>query len=71
MLSRLCASPGFVEDCDYAYSTALTLLGLNETRKAVEYLQQSYRHGSLWSLAFHSDPILIPLRSHPQFKFSV
>jgi tetratricopeptide (TPR) repeat protein len=61
--------PGLRGSCDYAYATALTMLGLNETRKAVEYLQQSYRQGSLWSLAFHSDPILIPLRSHPHFKF--
>jgi hypothetical protein len=62
--------PGLRGSCDYAYATALTLLGLNETRKAVEYLRQSYRQGSLWSLAFHSDPILIPLRNHPHFKFS-
>jgi tetratricopeptide (TPR) repeat protein len=61
--------PGLRGNCDYAYSTALTLLGLNETRRATEYLQQSYRHGSLWSLGFHSDPILTPLRSDTGFTF--
>jgi tetratricopeptide (TPR) repeat protein len=62
--------PGLRGNCDYAYSTALTLLGLNETQRAVEYLQRSYRHGSLWSLGFHSDPILTPLRGHTGFIFT-
>jgi tetratricopeptide (TPR) repeat protein len=51
---------------DYAYSTALTYLGLNERRVAMESLEKSYLQGSLWSLGFQSDPILAPLRDDPQ-----
>jgi len=61
--------PGIRGTCDYAYASALPLLGLNETRKAMECLQQSYRQGSLWSLGFHFDPILTPLRNDPSFTF--
>jgi hypothetical protein len=52
----------------YAYATALTLIGLNEGKKAVECLEQSYGQGSLWSLGFLSDPILTSLRSGPEFQ---
>ncbi len=52
--------------CDYAYSMALTFLGLNELTPAMEWLEQSYRQGSLWSLGFQLDPILVPLRNDPQ-----
>lgn len=52
--------------CDYAYSIALTFLSLNETQAAVEWLEESYLQGSLWSLGFPLDPILGPLRSDPQ-----
>ena len=52
--------------CDYAYSMALTFLGLNEPKAAMEWLVKSYLQGSLWSLGFHVDPILAPLRNNPQ-----
>jgi hypothetical protein len=52
--------------CDYAYSMALTFLGLNELKPAMEWLVQSFLQGSLWSLGFPLDPILIPLRNDPQ-----
>jgi tetratricopeptide (TPR) repeat protein len=49
----------------HTYSIALTLIGLNERQTAMEWLERSYRYGSLWSLGFLSDPILAPLRSDP------
>lgn len=52
--------------CDYAYSMALTFLGLNDPKSAMEWLEKSYLQGSLWSLGFHVDPILAPLRNNPQ-----
>jgi tetratricopeptide (TPR) repeat protein len=53
---------------DYAYAMALTFLGLNERETAMEWLDQSYIQGSLWSLGFQLDPILIPLRNDPQTR---
>jgi len=52
--------------CDYAYPMALTFLGLNELKSAMKWLEESYHQGSLWSLGFQLDPILIPLRNDPQ-----
>ena len=52
--------------CDYAYSMALTFLGLNQPKEAMKWLEQSYLQGSLWSLGFQLDPILAPLRDSPQ-----
>jgi hypothetical protein len=49
----------------YSYSIALTHLGLEENEKAVEWLEASYRQGSLWSLGFKWDPLLAPLRGDP------
>jgi tetratricopeptide (TPR) repeat protein len=60
--------PGISGTCDYAYASALTYLGLNETRKAIESLQQSHRTDSLWSLGVKFDPILAPLRDDPHFS---
>jgi len=50
------------------YAIALILVGLGEKHEALNRLQQSYRDGSLWSLGFGSDPMLIDLRDHHQFK---
>ncbi len=50
------------------YAVALVLLGLNEKHDAVQWLEQSYRSGSLWSLGFASDPILKSLRDEPSFR---
>ncbi|WP_348262413.1 helix-turn-helix domain containing protein [Telmatobacter sp. DSM 110680] len=61
---------GISGKCDYAYSMALTFLGLNEHKAAMEWLQRSYLQGSLWSLGFQLDPILAPLRSDPQTRNS-
>ena len=52
--------------CDYAYAMALTYLGLNEPRPAMEWIKESYLQGSLWSLGFRLDPILMPLRTDPR-----
>lgn len=54
--------------CDYAYSIALTFLGLNERQAAMEWLERSYLQGSLWSLGFQSDPILACLREDPHTR---
>ncbi len=51
---------------DYAYSIAITFLGLNEPGAAMEWLEKSYNYGSLWSLGFRSDPILGALREDPR-----
>lgn len=58
--------------CDYAYSMALTFLGLDQPTPAMEWLEQSYMQGSLWSLGFQHDPILAPLRrdSHTGRRFN-
>jgi tetratricopeptide (TPR) repeat protein len=50
------------------YAIALILIGMNEQNQAADYLEQSYRGGSLWSLGFRSDPILEPLRSRPRLS---
>jgi tetratricopeptide (TPR) repeat protein len=52
----------------HAYSMALTLIGLDEEQKAVEWLERSYRYGSFWSFGFLFDPILTPLRSGPYYQ---
>lgn len=51
-----------------AYASALTLIGLGEKQKAVEWLKQSYLSGSLWSLGFLADPILASLGNEPYYK---
>jgi tetratricopeptide (TPR) repeat protein len=53
---------------DFAYSIALTSLGMGELREAARWLVQSYKHGSLWSLGFGSDPILAELRESGEFR---
>jgi tetratricopeptide (TPR) repeat protein len=53
---------------DFAYPMALTFLGLGEHGEAARWLAQSYKHGSLWSLGFASDPILQALRTDMNFR---
>jgi tetratricopeptide (TPR) repeat protein len=53
---------------DFAYPIALTFLGLGEHGEAARWLAQSYKHGSLWSLGFASDPILETLRTDMNFR---
>jgi tetratricopeptide (TPR) repeat protein len=50
------------------YAVALILIGLNRRQEAVQWLEQSYRDGSHWSLGFPFDPILAPLRNDPHYK---
>lgn len=59
---------GLAGKYDFAYSIALTFLGLGERPEAVKSLEQSYRHGSLWSLGFGSDPMLAELREDPAYS---
>ena len=59
---------GLAGTYDFAYPIALTLLGLNERAEAIKWLEQSYSHGSLWSLGFGSDPMLVELRRDPAYK---
>ena len=49
------------------YAVALILLGLRRDQEAVERLRLSYEAGSLWSLAFRSDPMLHRLSGCEQF----
>lgn len=48
------------------YAIALVLTALNEKHEAVQWLEESYRNGSLWSLGFQSDPMLKPLCTEPR-----
>jgi tetratricopeptide (TPR) repeat protein len=50
------------------YLIAIVLLGLGEKREAVSFLEESYTRGSLWSLGFHSDPLLLQLRGNARFE---
>lgn len=50
------------------YAVALIFIALGEKQEAVQWLEQSYRRGSLWSLAFLSDPILQSLRDEPSYR---
>ena len=61
-------NPGTGSKSREPYAIALLLIGLNERRKAVQWLERSYREGSLWSLGFPSDPILAPLRNDPYYQ---
>jgi tetratricopeptide (TPR) repeat protein len=59
---------GISGKCDYAYAMALTFLGLHDHKTAMKWLEESYIQGSLWSLGFQLDPILLPLRHDPQTR---
>ena len=50
------------------YAVALVLIGLKETHGAVQWLEQSYRRGSLWSLGFQVDPLLQSMRDEPSYR---
>jgi serine/threonine-protein kinase len=50
------------------YAVALILIALGEKQDAVQWLERSYRRGSLWSLGFSSDPILQSLRDEPSYR---
>jgi tetratricopeptide (TPR) repeat protein len=50
------------------YAVALILTGLNEGHDAAQWLELSYRKGSLWSLGFPCDPILKSLRDTPSYR---
>jgi tetratricopeptide (TPR) repeat protein len=54
--------------CFHPYAIALPLIGLNEVEEAIEWLEESYRIGSIWSLGFSSDPILASLRSTSRYQ---
>ena len=57
------------EDC--SYPLALTFIGLNDRANAIRWLKQAFADGSLWSLAYQSDPMLVPLRNDPLFVASI
>ena len=54
--------PGLAGAVDFAYPIALTFLGIGDRNEALKWLEQSYKHGSLWSLGFKADPMLAELR---------
>jgi tetratricopeptide (TPR) repeat protein len=56
------------ERCGGPYAIALLLTGLNRKHEAIQWLDQSYRNGSLWSLGFPSDPIVRSLRDEPGYR---
>ena len=54
---------GLTGTYDFAYPIALTHLGMGDCDEAMRWLEQSFRHGSLWSIGFGSDSMLADLRS--------
>jgi tetratricopeptide (TPR) repeat protein len=62
------AQPHDAEKNGSSYAIALVFVGLGERREAMQRLEQSYRNGSLWSLAFPFDPILRSLREEPGYR---
>jgi tetratricopeptide (TPR) repeat protein len=50
------------------FAIALIHLGLDETEEAIRSIKRSYQAGSLWSLGFHSDPVLRSLEKEGEFK---
>jgi hypothetical protein len=60
--------PELQDVSEYAYPSALVLISLNEPDKAIEFLEESYREGSLLSLGFQVDPLLTTIRHDPAYK---
>lgn len=52
---------------DHSYPAALVMLSLNEKGEAVSWLTKSYAAGSLWSLGFRQDPILVLLQGNAEY----
>ena len=51
-----------------AYGMALLAMAIGDDTEAIRWLETSFSEGSLWSLAFRSDPILNPLRDNSRFQ---
>ena len=51
-----------------AYGMALLAMAVGNDMEAIRWLETSFAEGSLWSLAFRSDPILNRLRDDPRFQ---
>lgn len=49
------------------YALAILSIGLGNKQEAIEWLENAYAEGSLWSLGFRSDPMLKPLAGDPCF----
>jgi hypothetical protein len=62
------AHPADGEKCGAPYGMALVLIALNSQHDAVQWLDQSYHNGSLWSFGFPSDPLLKSLRDEPGYR---
>lgn len=50
------------------YGLAIASMGLGNHRGALGWLETAYAEGSLWSLAFRSDPMLKSFRGDPRFE---
>ena len=50
------------------YAIALILIGMNDWKNAVQWLDQAYTEGSFWSLGFPCDPILEPLKDDSNYQ---
>jgi tetratricopeptide (TPR) repeat protein len=64
---------GLASDCRHTrnqphYAMALVLLGLRDYEGSIGALEQSFKAGSLWSLALQDDPLLMPLHNHPRWN---
>jgi hypothetical protein len=51
-----------------AYGLALILMGLGSKQEATQWLETAFAEGSLWSLGFHTDPILRPLSGEKHYE---
>jgi len=60
--------PGIEKSGHQSYAVALVLIGLNRLEEASQWLDKSYREGSIWSFGFRSDPMLAALRDDRFFQ---
>jgi tetratricopeptide (TPR) repeat protein len=60
--------PKNTNKANQGYSRALILLALDDRENAAHWLKQSYCDGSLWSLGFRSDPLLVSFRKEPHCR---
>jgi tetratricopeptide (TPR) repeat protein len=53
---------------NHGYALALILLAMGDKQEAVKWLEASYEEGTVWSLAYRFDPLLVTLRDEPRFE---
>jgi thioredoxin-like negative regulator of GroEL len=49
------------------YALAIVCMGLGDSQEVISWLETAYAEGSLWSLGFHSDPLLRIFKGDPRY----